>query len=144
MIGLLVAPGCASRPVAEATPPGSTDLADYAAKFNAYRQVKGRFPLEFTDDLNRIAQLRLEEIKVRFSHTSDLNEHLGENIVEGVWDNDEALARWQHSPSHNAGMLDPEYLYTGYAIGGGYAVQLFSMDPTINGVPQLPPGWHYP
>ena len=40
-------------------------------------------------------------------------------------------------------MLDTSYKYTGYAIGGGYAVQLFTEYPTINGEPQLPPSWYW-
>ena len=35
------------------------------------------------------------------------------------------------------------YKYTGYAIGDGYAVQVFTEYPIIDGEPQLPPGWHW-
>jgi hypothetical protein len=41
-------------------------------------------------------------------------------------------------------MLDKDYKYTGYAAGGGYAVQVFTEWNTVNGIPQLPPGWYFP
>jgi hypothetical protein len=123
---------------------GSTSLEDYENIFNQYRQENGLAPLVFTDDLNRIAALRLEELKVRFSHDSQYNKYLGENIVTGIANNQGALSCWQDSPLHNANILDADYKNTGYAIGGGYAVQVFSKWTTINGIPQLPKGWYFP
>jgi len=124
-----------------------TRVADYASKFNQYRQSKELTALEFTDDLNRIADLRLKELYTNYSHNSagNYNEHLAENIVmsTGFLSNSDALASWQNSPGHNANMLDSSYRYTGYAIGNGYAVQVFTEYPTIDGEPQLPPGWYW-
>jgi len=124
-----------------------TSIDDYAIKFNQYRQSKGLASLEFTDDLNRVAELRLKELYTDFSHQSagNYNKHLAENIVmhTGFFSNSDALSIWQKSPGHNANMLDRNYRYTGYAIGNGYAVQLFTEYPTINGEPQLPPGWYW-
>jgi uncharacterized protein YkwD/ribosomal protein L37AE/L43A len=124
-----------------------TSVADYANKFNQYRQSKGLPPLEFTDDLNRVAELRLKELHTDFSHNSagGYNRHLAENIAEstGFLSNSDALKMWQNSPGHNANMLNGGYKYTGYAIGDGYAVQVFTEYPTINGEPQLPPGWYW-
>lgn len=73
------------------------------------------------------------------------NLHLAENIVGAGYrlDNDDAFLSWSGSPGHNANMLGASYKYTGYAIGGGYAVQLFTEYPTVNGEPQLPPGWYW-
>jgi len=122
---------------------GSTSLEYYENIFNQYRQENGLTPLVFTDDLNHIATLRLEELKVRFSHDSRYNKYLGENIVEGIGNNQGALSCWQDSPRHNANMLNAGYKNTGYAIGGGYAVQVFSKWDTIDGIPQLPEGWHF-
>lgn len=123
----------------------STELSDYVTRFNEYRKSQGCAPLTFTEDLNRIAALRLIEIQEYFSHYSKGNygQHLGENIVMGIYSNQAALECWQESPGHNANMLDRSYKYTGYAIGGGYAVQVFSEYETINGEPQLPPGWYW-
>jgi len=122
-------------------------IEDYAIKFNQYRQSKGLKILTFTDDLNRVAELRLKELPTDFSHYSEgnYNNHLAENIVmsTGGLSNSDALRLWQNSLGHNANMLDSSYKYTGYAIGNGYAVQLFSEFPTLNGEPQLPPGWYW-
>jgi len=124
-----------------------TSIDDYANKFNQYRQSKGLTALEFTDDLNRVAELRLKELYTNYSHYSagNYNEHLAENIAmsTGFLNNSDALRMWQNSPGHNANMLDVGYRYTGYAIGNGYAVQVFTEYPTINGEPQLPPGWYW-
>jgi hypothetical protein len=124
-----------------------TSVDDYANKFNQYRQSTGLSPLEFTDDLNRVAELRLQELYTDFSHYSagNYNKHLAENIgiSTGFLSNSDALSMWQNSPEHNANMLDSSYKYTGYAIGNGYAVQVFTEFTTINGKPQLPPGWYW-
>lgn len=124
-----------------------TSVDAYADMFNQYRQTKGLTALKFTDDLNRVATLRLMELHTNFSHDSagNYNEHLAENIAmsTGFLSNSDALELWQNSPGHNANMLNSGYRYTGYAIGNGYAVQLFTEYTTINGEPQLPPGWYW-
>jgi hypothetical protein len=125
-----------------------TSVTDFTEKFNNYRQSKGLKPLEFIEDLNRVAALRLQELYTDYSHHSDgnYNSHLAENINRisfGNLSNSDALNSWKNSPGHNANMLDPEYKYTGYANGKGYAVQVFSEYTTINGEPQLPPGWYW-
>ena len=125
----------------------NTETPDYATRFNSYRQSKGLQPLIFTDDLNQIAQLRLVELKSNFRHASrgGYNNHLAENIAmrTGSLSNQGALSMWQNSPGHNANMLGEDYKYTGYACGGGYAIQLFTSYQTINGEPQVPPGWYW-
>ena len=124
----------------------STSVDDYAVEFNQYRQSNGLYPLEFTDDLNRIAALRLPEIQISFSHDGIKKYRLAENlnmISFGPLSNRDALSSWKGSPSHNANMLDADYRFTGYANGRGYAVQVFSKYETVNGYPQLPPGWFW-
>ena len=120
--------------------PENTSLDAYTDMFNQYRQTKGLTSLEFTDDLNRVAELRLKELYTDFSHYSagNYNEHLAENIAmsTGFLSDLDALEMWQNSPGHNANMLDSSYRYTGYAIGNGYAVQVFTEYTTINEV-----GW---
>ena len=170
-IGHTITAGKAALPTAEPTQPLSTQsqinpkttqtqtnpntntVNDYAKMFNQFRQSNGLQPLTFTDDLNRIAALRLQELKTDYSHNSagNYNEHLGENIAmsTGALNNSSALNMWENSPGHRANMLDSSYRYTGYAIydggfwGGAYAVQVFSEFNTVNGVPQLPPGWYW-
>jgi uncharacterized protein YkwD len=122
-------------------------VQDYAERFNQYRKQNGLQPLIFTDDLNQMAELRLRELYSNFSHYSagNYNGHLAENITmsTGFLNNSGALAMWQSSPGHNANLLDSKYKYTGYAIGNGYAIQLFTSYRTINGKPQLPEGWYW-
>lgn len=118
---------------------------DYAESFNLYRESEGLKPLVFTDDLNQIALKRLDEIQANFSHASKggYNTHIAENIVKGVYNNEEALEVWKESFLHRANMLNKNYKNTGYAAGDGYAVQVFSEYETQNGDPILPPGWHF-
>ena len=120
---------------------------NYEALFNQYRETKGLSPLEFTKDLNQVAKLRLEELYTDYSHYSKggYNKHLAENIVMSTrsLSDSGALSSWQKSPGHNTNMLDSGYKYTGYAIGGGYAVQVFTEYDTVDGVPQLPFGWRW-
>ncbi|KKN72327.1 hypothetical protein LCGC14_0411540 [marine sediment metagenome] len=125
-----------------------TDIDSYAIRFNQYRQSNGFQPLIFVDDLNQRASLRLAELELDYSHNSQgkYNLHLAENIMWisfGGLSNGVAFNSWKDSPGHNANMLDASYKYTGYAIGGNYAVQLFTDLATINGVPQLPLGWYW-
>ncbi len=119
----------------------------FAVLFNEHRQSYGLSVLTFTDDLNKRASLRLSELELDYSHNSlgNYNLHLAENInwASYTLDNNEVFLSWKASPGHNANMLNASYKYTGYAIGGGYAVQLFSEYPTVNGEPQLPSGWHW-
>jgi uncharacterized protein YkwD len=136
-----------STPTIKTTSTSLVIAESYEDIFNAYRKSKGLSPLIFTNDLNRIANLRLAEIKITYSHSSigGYNKHLAENIVRstGYLGNKEAFTSWKNSPGHNANMLNTSYKYTGYAISNGYAVQVFSSYETINGEPQLPPGWDW-
>ena len=132
------------------------EQSEFEAIFNDYRQVNGLDGLIFTDDLNTAASHRLEELKSEYSHNSagGWNQHLAENIAKMEWNwygiarspaslSDEgAFTMWKNSPGHNANMLGT-YRFTGYAIGEGYAVQLFTRLPTKNGEPLLPPGWYW-
>lgn len=124
----------------------ATDAADYAARFNNYRISQGRAPLEFTDELNRLASLRLTELHTDFSHRSagGHTPNIGENIIKNVSGNADALNWWQGSPGHNFNLLYVSYKYSGYACDDRYAVQLFSEFPVVNGQVQLPPGYYFP
>lgn len=123
-----------------------TDANDYAVIFNEYRTSNNLPPLAFTDDLNRMATLRLGELHTDFSHNSKggYNYHLAENIVKGTSSNQDSFSCWVGSSGHLANIENPKYITSGYAADGYYAVQLFSSWPTINGVPQLPPGYSWP
>ena len=133
------------KSIATDTEENITETNDYMTLFNRYRQDNGLSPLVFTDDLNKNAKLRVEELKIYFSHNSQggYNKCLAENIIKGVHSDQGALSVWNNSSGHRTNMLDGSYKYTGYAIGGGYAIQLFTPYQTINGEPQLPPSWHW-
>lgn len=121
------------------------DTVDYANKFNQYRESQGLKPLKFTTDLNRIAELRLLELMMDYSHDSigNYNKYLAENILMGMHDNLTGLKCWQESALHRLNMLNSDYINTGYASNGYYAVQVFSEFDTVDGLPQLPPGWYF-
>ncbi len=101
-------------------------------------------------DLNKIAQLRLEDMfaKQYFEHVSPTGESasdvadevgyeyiaVGENIALGNFDNDEALVQaWMNSPGHRANILNKKYREIGIATKKGMydgdevwiAVQIF-------------------
>jgi uncharacterized protein YkwD len=139
LILLLSVSGCDTK-----TP--EQQIAEYETLFNQYRIDNGKEPLIFTDDLNKCAALRLEEIKVNYSHNSagHYGYRLSENIVKGINDNEHALRAWDRSILHKGGMLSSADKYTGYAIDHGYAVQVFSAYMTINGTAQLPEGYEWP
>lgn len=128
---LLIIPAAVSHwktePLQKPEAPADFSVENYATLFNAYRQDNGLPALIFTDELNRIAILRLEEIKVNFSHVSEgnYNQYLGENIAMGSMTNKSAFETWRHSKGHNVNMLKTSYLYTGYAANDRYAVQVF-------------------
>jgi uncharacterized protein YkwD len=98
----------------------SAPVKTYETIFNEYRVENGLPPLEFTAELNAVAQQRVEEIKVSFTHT-----RMGEIIAMGMVSDSDALECWKASPPHNTIMLDSRYGCTGYARSGGYAVQVF-------------------
>ncbi len=121
------------------------NIAEYIKMCNEYRLEDGFDPLIFTDDLNKNAYQRVKEIQNYFSHYSPggYNTHLAENIVmdsNGI-STSGALYEWQHSWGHRVNLHSGKY--SGFAIEDGYAVQLFSDYPTIDGVPQLPPGIYW-
>lgn len=102
------------------------ETVQYQTIFNEYRNGHGLDPLTFTDDLNRIAVMRLKEIKNDFSHDSlgHYNYLLAENIARGISNSSSALNGWDNSIYHRQNMQG-NFKYTGYAFENGYAVQLF-------------------
>jgi len=102
------------------------EATKYKTIFSKYRIKNGLPPLVFADRLNELAQTRVNEIKKDFSHYGIAKYgNFGENIVNGVYSEAEALETWDNSPGHKANMLSLTYTVTGYARSGGYAVQIF-------------------
>ena len=88
-------------------------------------------PLEIDQRLQDIAEQRAREIALpnNFNHNGIKQYNLGENIAKLAYssDSDWALLQlWIHSPGHQANILNPEYMKTGFARYGKYAVQVFT------------------
>ena len=114
--------------------------ADLLRRVNKYREKNGLNTLEENDYLNEMAQIRAEELSVRYSHARPEGGSLiGEYGVNGeigmkeVNTPREAFLAWKNSKQHNELMLAKKYLTFGsgyYVDGNGksYWVVLFSTD----------------
>ena len=112
---------------------------DLLRRVNKYREKNGLNSLEENDYLNEMAQIRAEELSVRYSHIRPNGELVsrygvnGEIGMKGVNTPREAFLAWKGSKQHNKLMLDREFLTFGsgyYVDGNGksYWVVLFSTD----------------
>lgn len=114
--------------------------ADLLRRVNKYREKNGLNTLEENDYLNEMAQIRAEELSVRFSHIRPEGGSLigiygvnTEIIVDTVKTPKDAFLAFKGSEQHNKAMLDRESLTFGsgyYVDGNGksYWVILFSTD----------------
>ena len=114
--------------------------ADLLRRVNKYRENNSLNTLEENDYLNEMAQIRAEELSVRFSHIrpegGSLIGEYGVNteiIVDTVKTPKDAFLAFKGSEQHNKAMLDRESLTFGsgyYVDGNGksYWVILFSTD----------------
>ena len=110
---------------------------------NRERRQRGLSPLRMSQDLMRVAKVRVKEITQEFSHTrpngqpfSSLlpNGHFsaGENIAAGLPTPEATVQQWMKSPGHRANILNREFseLGVGYLAKPGstyhhYWVQIF-------------------
>lgn len=113
---------------------------DLLRRVNKYRDRQGLNTLEENDYLNEMAQIRAEELSVRFSHIRPNGELAdghgldGEIIVDTVKTSKDAFLAFKGSKQHNKLMLHSTYLTFGsgyYVDGNGksYWVILFSTHP---------------
>lgn len=113
--------------------------ADLLRRVNKYRDRQGLNTLEENDYLNEMAQIRAEELSVRYSHIRPNGKLIagnginGEIIVDIVKTPRDAFLTWKGSKQHNELMLKNDYLTFGsgyYVDGNGksYWVILFSTD----------------
>ena len=114
---------------------------DLLRRVNKYREKNGLNTLEENDYLNEMAQIRAEELSVRYSHARPEGGSLiGEYGVNGeigmkeVNTPREAFLAWKNSKQHNELMLAKKYLTFGsgyYVDGNGksYWIILFSTHP---------------
>ena len=114
--------------------------ADLLRRVNKYREKNGLNSLEENDYLNEMAQIRAEELSVRFSHirpNGELASRYGVNseiIVDTVKTPRDAFLAWKGSEQHNKAMLKSTFLTFGsgyYVDGNGksYWAILFSTHP---------------
>ena len=113
--------------------------ADLLRRVNKYRDRQGLNTLEENDYLNEMAQIRAEELSVRFSHIRPNGELAsghglnGEIIIDTVKTPREAFLAFKGSKQHNELMLDRDFLTFGsgyYVDGNGksYWIILFSIE----------------
>jgi len=116
---------------------------------NSYRIANGLGPLFYSQSLQKAADDEARDLWVRnfFSHTNPdglgpgdraleagfCHRYVGENIAAGHTSVEQVMEAWKGSPSHNANMLDPDYVYVGMGIstdarGRKYWAQEFAFD----------------
>ena len=115
--------------------------ADLLRRVNKYRDRQGLNTLEENDYLNEMAQIRAEELSIRFSHARPEGGSLigeygvnGEIIVDTVKTPREAFVAFKGSKQHNEIMLRRDILTfgSGYYVdrnGKSYWAILFSTHP---------------
>ena len=114
--------------------------ADLLRRVNKYRDRQGLNTLEENDYLNEMAQIRAEELSIRFSHARPNGELVlgygvnGEIAMDTAKNSREAFLGFKGSKQHNELMLDREFLTfgSGYYVdrnGKSYWCILFSTHP---------------
>ena len=115
--------------------------ADLLRRVNKYRDRQSLNTLEENDYLNEMAQIRAEELSIRYSHARPEGGILigtygvnGEIIVDVAKNPRDAFIAFKNSKQHNELMLDRTFLTFGsgyYVDGNGksYWVILFSTHP---------------
>ncbi len=112
---------------------------DLLRRVNKYRDRQGLNTLEENDYLNEMAQIRAEELSVRYSHIRPNGESIsgyginGEIAMKEVNTPREAFLAWKNSKQHNEVMLHRTFLTfgSGYYVdenGKSYWIILFSTD----------------
>ena len=115
--------------------------AEVIAKVNEIRVANGLNTLRYDASLEASADVRADELTVRFSHTrpdgSDwytANPDLmyGENLADGYNTADAVVNAWMASPEHKANILKPDFtpvaVSTAVKNGKTYWAQEFGMD----------------
>jgi hypothetical protein len=121
----------------------SSDVLDLV---NAQRKAAGLKSLSLNEDLNRVAQLRANEIAENWSHTRPNGEawktafaeegvsasYRGENLAKGQYSADTVVEAWMDSQGHRDNILNKKFKKMGVASvvidGVTYWVQVFAND----------------
>lgn len=120
--------------------------SDVLELVNQEREAAGLKDLKLSDDLNRVAQLRAEEIVQKWSHTRPNGEewktafgdsgvsasYRGENLAMGQYSADKVVDEWMASEGHRDNILNKKFTKMGVASvvidGVTYWVQVFAND----------------
>jgi len=121
----------------------SSDVLDLV---NEQRKAAGLKSLSLNEDLNRVAQLRANEIVENWSHTRPNGEawktafaeegvsasYRGENLAKGQYSADAVVEAWMDSEGHRDNILNKKFSKMGVASvvidGVTYWVQVFAND----------------
>ena len=103
-------------------PTGDTKTATVAkaafVKVNEEREAEGLKALKWSDELNKAAGIRAQEVSGKWSHkrpdgsdywTVDSNAVYGENISKGFRTAEAAYNSWMESESHRTNLMDEDY-----------------------------------
>lgn len=119
----------------------SSTIKEELAKINAERAKVGAVALSLDTDLVFAAEVRAEELEIKYSHTRPdgrawytvLKEYsiptgntTGENIAYGYTDCTTVMNGWMNSSGHKANIINPNYRRVGLGICGKYWTQIFS------------------
>lgn len=94
---------------------------------NQERMRVGARPLRIAYDLQSVANVRAQELRVRYDHTrpngescfslvADKGRGLGENIAAGQDSPEAVVESWMNSPGHRDNMLNPQYREIGIGL----------------------------
>jgi uncharacterized protein YkwD len=144
MLDSRAGPACASI-----GQPRTTTHRELFDALNNYRIASGLRPLFYSQTLEKAADHEAQDLWVRnfFSHSNPdgqgpgdraleagfCHKYVGENIAAGHTSVEQVMEAWKASPSHNANLLDPDYVYVGMGIstdarGRKYWAQEFAFD----------------
>ncbi len=109
--------------------PRTTTHQALLEELNGYRAEQGLAPLVYSKVLEQTIDAHVSDLWERgfFSHTNPDGEgpgdravrsgfchtYVGENIAAGQKSIAQVMQAWKDSPSHDANMLEPEYVYVG-------------------------------
>jgi len=149
-----LAPTPEAPPCVQAGSPATEIQQAMFEAINRYRVSCGLEPLIYSKTLEAAASAHAEDLWVRdfFSHANPDGElppdralaagfchrYVGENLAAGQTTVEQMMDAFRASPSHDANMLEPQYVYVGMGFsvdprGRRYWCQLFAFDvPELN------------
>lgn len=116
--------------------------AEMITLINEEREKVGLLPVAYSKDLSATAREKSCDMRDRnyFEHQDPQGQwgfhyvyekglafgKLGENIAEGFYENEDTMRGFMESEAHRRVILDPEFVFVGYAYCDGYVTQHFA------------------